>query len=466
MLDGTIADSTTGLVWQKNGNADGLKFWEGALSYCQGLSLGGESDWRLPDIKELQTIQDYTKASPSIDAVFANTQNNGYWSSSSSDLTPGNAWAAGFNECALDVDDKDVATYYVRCVRSGPAASGDVEAVLEGTPEAATTFKSAIITVSGSGVTHYRFKKGSDPYGDVTPVSQKIRLSELAKGSHTIQVLGINSAGKLQTNPTTATWTVSSGQSLVQTADGTNHDMRGDSLWADRDISFPGYQQVQYSGTVDKELLRLGHAAMGGYLGNHSAWQAVLGDPTALGCLKSGSSLDMVNGINMLAGNTTVDRVLTGMVNASCTGLTMNNAGEGYALFVRNTTELARTYRVEDLRYAKIMGGEVTLHELSTEPFGPSVTEDIHIYMRDTGANMVTTSFSGVGSLHVWVKDNGAWDAHPARSMVADPGFLASLPSSASSTGCMVNPEAGAGPELLLFLLSPLAWWLRRRGRG
>ena len=60
----TITDSATGLVWQKsNGEeaTDDYRFaWREALSYCENLELDGETDWRLPDIKELQSIVDYT----------------------------------------------------------------------------------------------------------------------------------------------------------------------------------------------------------------------------------------------------------------------------------------------------------------------------------------------------------------------------------------------------------------------
>ncbi len=33
--------------------------WEEALAYCEGLTLGDHSDWRLPTIKELNSIVDY-----------------------------------------------------------------------------------------------------------------------------------------------------------------------------------------------------------------------------------------------------------------------------------------------------------------------------------------------------------------------------------------------------------------------
>ena len=58
--DGTIADQSTGLIWQKNDNGEGI-LWEDALEYSENLELAEYSDWRLPNAKELQSIIDYTR---------------------------------------------------------------------------------------------------------------------------------------------------------------------------------------------------------------------------------------------------------------------------------------------------------------------------------------------------------------------------------------------------------------------
>ncbi|PKN55000.1 MAG: hypothetical protein CVU56_23545 [Deltaproteobacteria bacterium HGW-Deltaproteobacteria-14] len=61
--DGTVTDAATGLVWQRaNGqqSAGDLQFsWKEALAYCEALALAGHDDWRLPDVRELQSIVDY-----------------------------------------------------------------------------------------------------------------------------------------------------------------------------------------------------------------------------------------------------------------------------------------------------------------------------------------------------------------------------------------------------------------------
>jgi len=58
--DGTVSDSATGLMWAQNDSGEGLN-WGDALAYCEHLNLAGYSDWRLPTIKELNSIVDYSK---------------------------------------------------------------------------------------------------------------------------------------------------------------------------------------------------------------------------------------------------------------------------------------------------------------------------------------------------------------------------------------------------------------------
>ncbi|MCB1179286.1 MAG: DUF1566 domain-containing protein [Leptospiraceae bacterium] len=116
--NGTITDSATGLMWQKADSAVAKSFDEG-LTYCENLSLGGQTDWRLPNIKELNSIVDYSRApdyatnsGPAINSIFTvstitNEENISdypwYWSStthiacstSSNDCSTGDSGSAG-----------------------------------------------------------------------------------------------------------------------------------------------------------------------------------------------------------------------------------------------------------------------------------------------------------------------------------------------------------------------------------
>ncbi len=116
--DGTVTDTVTGLMWQKSD--DGFtRTWDQSLSYCEGLSLAGFTDWRLPNAKELNSIVDTTRSYPSTDTVFNTQLNSLYWTSTSdAHLGTTEAWQVGFNAGGLSIYDK-TSSFYInaRCVR-------------------------------------------------------------------------------------------------------------------------------------------------------------------------------------------------------------------------------------------------------------------------------------------------------------------------------------------------------------
>lgn len=76
--NGTITDNATGLMWMQNDNGSAI-LWENALSYAENFSYAGYSDWRLPDVKELHSLLDYTRSpattsSAAINPLFNCTQ--------------------------------------------------------------------------------------------------------------------------------------------------------------------------------------------------------------------------------------------------------------------------------------------------------------------------------------------------------------------------------------------------------
>ena len=89
--DGTITDQSTGLMWQKADSGSTMN-WQGALAYAHNLSLAGHNDWRMPNVKELQSIVDYTRApavtnSAAIDPIFSVSNIESYFWSSTTHLT-------------------------------------------------------------------------------------------------------------------------------------------------------------------------------------------------------------------------------------------------------------------------------------------------------------------------------------------------------------------------------------------
>ncbi len=75
--DATITDSATNLRWAQDDSEDGLN-WEEALAWVDEQNAASHldySDWRLHNIKELQSILDYspspnTTSSAAIDPLF------------------------------------------------------------------------------------------------------------------------------------------------------------------------------------------------------------------------------------------------------------------------------------------------------------------------------------------------------------------------------------------------------------
>ena len=117
--DGTVTDQCTGLMWQKLNGNDGIGLnWCSALDYCENLELAGHDDWRLPNMRELESLVDYGRFAPAIHSIFS-ALSAVYWSSTSSAGNRNYAWYVYFFDGDVGQEDKDMALY-VRAVRSGP----------------------------------------------------------------------------------------------------------------------------------------------------------------------------------------------------------------------------------------------------------------------------------------------------------------------------------------------------------
>lgn len=117
--DGTIQDNYTGLTWQKFAPTTPMT-WEAALEYAKSVTLGGKWDWRLPNIKELQSLNDVSRVKPSINKTFfPNIVTSAFYRSSTTQYkTPAIAWDLNTDYGVVTYNEKSL-NEYVILVRGG-----------------------------------------------------------------------------------------------------------------------------------------------------------------------------------------------------------------------------------------------------------------------------------------------------------------------------------------------------------
>ena len=117
----TIRDRSTGLVWQQ-GDVSADSDWESATDYCEGLVHETMLDWRLPNVKELASIIDYTDSTaPIISTDFTNRTTHVCWAATNLESSPDSAWMVDFDSGSISTNTKS-GTQNVRCVRGGVVA--------------------------------------------------------------------------------------------------------------------------------------------------------------------------------------------------------------------------------------------------------------------------------------------------------------------------------------------------------
>ncbi len=98
--DGTVTDNLTGLIWLKNANCpDATRDWPTAFSDVASLNAAGtmngndcgdtsnggshQTDWRMPNVREMHSLVDYTEFVPALpdDHPFTGVESHYYWTS-------------------------------------------------------------------------------------------------------------------------------------------------------------------------------------------------------------------------------------------------------------------------------------------------------------------------------------------------------------------------------------------------
>ena len=119
-----MIDKLTGLMWPKNGNLAGTtKTWQEALTYSNDLNYCGHTDWRLPNVNELESLVNLEESDVAAwlnlpAQGFNNVQSSDYWSSSTIAYNPGYAWRV-FMWSGFVGDFNKAYSSYVWPVRAG-----------------------------------------------------------------------------------------------------------------------------------------------------------------------------------------------------------------------------------------------------------------------------------------------------------------------------------------------------------
>ncbi len=120
----TVTDRHSGLIWTKS--ADIAKHpvsWEKSLTIVREMNdrnAYGHPDWRLPNIRELESLTDMRIHSPAIAAsdIFTDIKDF-YWSSTTSVYDPAYAWTMYSEDGNIGVGYKKNPEFHVWCVRGG-----------------------------------------------------------------------------------------------------------------------------------------------------------------------------------------------------------------------------------------------------------------------------------------------------------------------------------------------------------
>jgi len=122
--DTCIQDAFTGLIWSRDANPAGRPLdWQEALSQVDAFNrgkLGGCHDWRLPNIRELESLIDLGHHSPALPTghPFVNVQ-DAYWSSTTSVYEPRYAWTLYCRDGIVGVGFKPHEDFYMWPVSNG-----------------------------------------------------------------------------------------------------------------------------------------------------------------------------------------------------------------------------------------------------------------------------------------------------------------------------------------------------------
>ncbi len=180
--DGTVTDNLTGLMWTQDANLGGsYRSWSEALEYIKTLTVGGYTDWRLPNIHELDSLTDSGAVDPALPHghPFINVLQNFYWTSTSVAFDTLNAWVVDMSDGGIGSAYKPNIGQYIWPVRK--AQPGKIELPRTG-QDACYDTGNNVISCTGTG------QDGDEQAGAAWPAS---RLQNNGDGTVTDLLTGL-----------------------------------------------------------------------------------------------------------------------------------------------------------------------------------------------------------------------------------------------------------------------------------
>lgn len=243
--NGTVTDQATGLMWDQcylgqgtagcGGGSTGFYNWQAALQAARNASNAaykGYSDWRLPNVKELESLVKADAYDPAIDGVAFPGSGTGSWSwSSTVYFDPALAWLVSLSKGDVSYDAKGN-SYSVRLVRGGqPFAAFDpfdttppvITAGPTATPDSNGATASASVTVDEAATGYWQVLPTASPAPDASTllalgaaqqvalaagVPAPISLTGLTPGTpYTLYFIARDAAGNVQASVASVVFT-------------------------------------------------------------------------------------------------------------------------------------------------------------------------------------------------------------------------------------------------------------------
>ena len=175
---GITLDTDTKLLWQDNLEAKTVKKkWQGAIDYCENLTLGGIDDWKLPDKDTLKALY------PKQDSL-QNIVSDWYWSSTINENTSSGAWGVNSGLFGFDNWSGMDNSSYVRCVRAGQSFDTlTFSSFVESLKTSNITEKSIVLSSSRDNKSQFFWviKDGKNYFGKMVELLKQFGMQKKSK---------------------------------------------------------------------------------------------------------------------------------------------------------------------------------------------------------------------------------------------------------------------------------------------